>query len=142
MAEEIWWTSPLEDEDGKTVIVTGRGDVKKFRDNPRFSIRVEVTIPYAATPDGFPAKDDAVMLDEILENFRKILKADPVALLTGIYTGAGERNMVFYTLSTNIFNKKLNEALAPFPLLPLRITAENDPEWAEYDEMRELSYIE
>ena len=64
------------------------------------------------------------------------LAADPVAVLTGIYTGAGERTWVFYTLSTNIFGKKLNAALAdPMPLLPLEISAENDPEWAEYDEM-------
>lgn len=142
MAEEIWWTSPLTDDNDRTIIVTGRGDVQKFRSNPKFSIRVEVTIPYEETPDGLPNRTDATMLDEILESFRAVLKADPVAVLTGIYTGSGERNMVFYTLSTNIFNKKLNEALEPFPLLPLRITAENDPEWAEYDEMKELSYIE
>lgn len=142
MAEEIWWTSPLEDDNGRTIIVTGRGDVDKFRKNPRCKIRVEVTVPYADTPDGLPAGDDAGLLDDILESFRRVLKADPVAILTGIYTGAGERNMVFYTVSTNIFNKKLNDALSDFPLLPLRITAENDPEWAEYDEMRETSYIE
>lgn len=140
--EEIWWTSPLTDDGDRTIIVTGRGDVQKFRSNPKFSIRVEVTIPYADTLDGLPGRDDATLLDEILESFRAVLKADPVAVLTGIYTGAGERNMVFYTLSTNIFNKKLNQALDPFPLLPLKITAENDPDWAEYDEMHELSYIE
>lgn len=142
MAEEVWWTSPLEDNSGHTIIVTGRGDVEKFRSKPKFNIRVEVTVPYAPTADGLPDREDSTLLDDILESFRKVLKSDPVAVLTGIYTGAGERNMVFYTLSTNIFNKKLNEAMAPFPLLPLRITAENDPDWAEYDEMRELSYIE
>ncbi len=142
MADEIWWTSPLEDEEGRAIIVTGRGDVEKFRSNPKFKIRVEVTIPYSPTPDGLPAGEDATLLEEILDSFQKVLKADPAAVLTGIYTGAGERNMVFYTLSTNIFNKKLNQALEPFPLLPLRISAENDPDWAEYDEMRELSYIE
>ncbi len=57
--------------------------------------------------------------------------------MTGIYTGAGERTWVFYTLSTNIFNKKLNAALEPLPLLPLQISAENDPQWEEYDEMCE-----
>ena len=48
---------------------------------------------------------------------------------------------MFYTLSTNIFNKKLNQALAPFPMLPLSIYAENDPDWLEYAEMRDLSEI-
>jgi len=44
---------------------------------------------------------------------------------------------VFYTLSTHIFGKKLNAALESLPVLPLEIYAENDPDWAEYDEMCE-----
>lgn len=35
--------------------------------------------------------------------------------MTGIYTGDGERNWIFYTLSLPIFGSKLNEALAPLP---------------------------
>ncbi|MDE6320838.1 MAG: DUF695 domain-containing protein, partial [Muribaculaceae bacterium] len=42
---------------------------------------------------------------------------------------------IFYTLSTHIFGRKLNEALAHLPQLPLSIYCENDAEWAEYDEM-------
>ena len=36
---------------------------------------------------------------------------------TGIYTGEGRRDWVFYTLSTNIFGRKLNEALASLPMI-------------------------
>lgn len=75
--------------------------------------------------------------DALVDTFDK----DPVAVITGIYTGDNRRDWIFYTLSTNIFQKKLNEALAPFPMLPLEIYAENDPDWAEYAEMRELSEI-
>lgn len=122
-------------------MVTGRADVRKFRDNPKFSIRVDITLPYDSKPDGMPTDAAAITLETVLENIRAELDKDPVAILTGIYTGDGERNMVFYTLSTNIFNKKLNSALAALPLLPLQITAENDPTWAEYTEMRSLSEI-
>ncbi|MCM1317985.1 MAG: DUF695 domain-containing protein [Bacteroides sp.] len=137
----MWWTSPLEDENGNLIMVTGRGDIDKFRSNPKFKIRVTVTIPYKAISSGMPTDEEADQLQAIADSFDTVLKADPVAVLTGIYTGAGERQMVFYTLSTNIFNKKLNLALEPFPLLPLTITAENDPDWEEYDEMRSLSEI-
>lgn len=137
----MWWTSPLEDENGNLIMVTGRGDIDKFRSNPKFKIRVTVTIPYKAISSGMPTDEEADQLQAIADSFDTVLKADPVAVLTGIYTGAGERQMVFYTLSTNIFNKKLNLALEPFPLLPLTITAENDPDWEEYDEMRSLSVI-
>ena len=136
-----WWTSPLEDESGKLVMVTGRADVDKFRDNPRYKIRIEVTLPYEATPSGMPTEDASKLIDDVLERIQVELERDPVAILTGIYTGAGERNMVFYAASTFIFDKKLNAALADLPTLPLRISAENDPGWEEYAEMRELSEI-
>lgn len=135
MAE--WWTAPAEGSDGKLVMVTGRRDVKKFRENPRFDKRVEVSWKYASGPDGMPGKEDSEMMDEVQTRLTQAFDKDPVAVLTGIYTGDGERNWIFYTLSTNIFGKKLNEALASLPTLPLEIYAENDPEWAEYDEMSE-----
>lgn len=130
------WTAPAESEDGRLIMVTGRSDVKKFRENPRFKIRVEVVWPYSTAPDaGMPSDADAEIMGEATERFEAIFEKDPVAVLTGIFTGAGERTWVFYTLSTNIFNKKLNEAFEPFPLLPLQISAENDPDWEAYDEM-------
>lgn len=137
-----WWTCPTESEDGRTVIVTGRRDIAAFRNNPRFTIRVEITWQYSDSPAaGMPDDETAKTMEEITDALNNVLAKDPVAVMTGIYTGAGERNWVFYTLSTHIFNKKLNKALAPFPLLPLQIYAENDPDWLEYNEMRELSEI-
>lgn len=132
-----WWTSPAESADGRLIMVSGRRDVARFRENPRFSIRIEVSWQYSDSPEaGMPDDDDARVMEQATDALQAVLAADPVAVMTGIYTGAGRRDWVFYTLSTHIFQKKLNEALAPLPLLPLEITAENDPEWAEYDEMR------
>ena len=138
MAKETeWWTAPAQAEDGRLIMVTGRKDVNRFRSNPRFSIRVEVTWPYESTADGMPDKQTSELMEQVQEALEEAFKKDPVAVLTGIYTGAGERNWVFYTLSTNIFGKKLNEALADFPVLPLNIYSENDPDWNEYAEMSE-----
>lgn len=137
-----WWTSPAEGPDGKLIMVTGRRDIEAFRKNPRFSIRVDVTWPYQGDKTGMPTVEVSELMEKAQEALQQVLKKDPVAVLTGIYTGDGERNWVFYTLSTHLFQKKLNEALAPFELLPLSITAENDPEWAEYSEMREASEID
>lgn len=138
MAEkDIWLTYPTVDDAGNTIIVTGCTDVDKFRSRPKYSIRVEVTLPYTPEgPLGFPDDATAATLEEITASFETLLKGKNTAILTGIYTGAGERNWVFYTFSTEVFNSFLNKALAPFPVLPLSIYAENDPDWAEYDEMR------
>lgn len=137
MAKDEWFTFPATDDNGHTIIVTGRVDVDKYRSRERNSIRVEVTLPYTPEGDlGFPGEKDAEMLEKITDAFEESLKGKNTALLTGIYTGAGERNWVFYTFSTDVFGTFLNRTLAPFPLLPLKIYAENDPDWAEYDEMR------
>jgi hypothetical protein len=88
-----------------------------------------------------PDDKTAELMGHVTDALNAAFDKDPVAVLTGIYTGAGERNWVFYTLSTNIFGRKLNESLAELPLLPLEISAENDAEWQEYDEMREISEI-
>lgn len=128
-----WWTAPAESENGELIMVSGRRDVARFRDNPRFNIRVEVTWRYGQT--GMPSGADAELMEQAQEALQTALSRDPIAVMTGVYTGAGERNWIFYTLSTNIFGRKLNEALAPLPVLPLTVYAENDPEWAEYTEM-------
>lgn len=135
---EDWWTAPAESEDGRTVLVSGRNDVKKFRDNSKFNIRIEVVWQYSTSKDAsMPSDADAEIMGQATDNLQAIFAKDPVAVMTGIFTGAGERTWVFYTLSTRIFQKKFNEALAELPTLPLQITAENDPYWEAYDEMRE-----
>lgn len=138
MAKEAeWWTSPQEGESGEVILVTGRKDVAKFRGNKKFSIRVEITWKYAPEPDGMPNLEDSSLMQEVTERLDDMFQKDPVAVMTGIFTGEGERNWVFYTLSTNIFGRKLNEALADMPVLPLTIYCENDSQWAAYDEMAE-----
>ncbi len=138
MAKETeWWTSPQESESGRTILVTGRKDVEKFRTNPKFSIRVEITWKYEGQPDGMPDFEISVMMEKVTERLELAFEKDPIAVLTGIFTGDDERNWVFYTLSTNIFGRKLNEVLSDLPLLPLEIICENDPDWEQYKEMSE-----
>ncbi len=133
----IWWTAPTQSESGRLIMVTGRKDVRKFRENPRFSIRVEVTWRYDGEADGMPDLATSRLMEQAQEALTHCFDKDPVAVLTGVFTGDDERNWVFYTLSTNIFGRKLNEALADMPVLPLEIYCENDPQWEAYDEMSE-----
>lgn len=137
-----WWTAPTESESGQLIMVTGRRDVEKFRSNPRFNIRVEITWKYEGEGSGMPDYNTSSLMEQVQETLEKEFEKDPVAVLTGIYTGDNERNWVFYTLSTHIFGRKLNDALASFELLPITIYCENDPEWNEYQEMKEHSEID
>lgn len=140
--ENDWWTCPTDSEDGRTVMVTGRRDIERFRDDLKFDIRVEITWRYSDAPDaGMPDDDTAETMAAVTDALSAEFAKYPVAVMTGIYTGAGERNWVFYTSSTDIFNKNFNNALADLPLLPLQIYAEHDQQWSEYDEMRDISEI-
>lgn len=135
-----WWTAPAESSSGELIMVTGRKDVAKFRNNPRFNIRVEITWDYGSAGtarSGMPDVRTSELMAEVTERLCREFHKDPVAVLTGIFTGAGQREWVFYTLSTHIFGRKLNEALAPMEQLPITVYCENDSEWAAYDEMSE-----
>lgn len=136
-----WWTSPTESDNGRLIMVTGRRDVEKFRNNPRYNIRIEITWKYEGDASGMPDLKTSSLMEQVQEALEKEFEKDPVAILTGIYTGDDERNWIFYTLSTHIFGKKINEALSPFELLPITIYAENDSQWNEYQEMKDLSEI-
>lgn len=138
---EVWWTAPAESEDGRTVMVTGRDGMDEAMASGKYAERVEVTWAYGDTPDGLPHGETAKLMEQADEALRAELKKEKGCLLTGIYTGAGERNWVFYVKRTGIFQSMLNRAWRELPQLPVSITAEKDPDWDEYREMREATYI-
>lgn len=137
-----WWTAPTESDNGNLIMVTGRRDIENFKNNPKFNIRIEVTWKYKSDKSGMPDFETSTLMEAVQTSIENTFKKDPIAVLTGIYTGDGERNWIFYTLSTNIFGKKFNEALQLFELLPITIYAENDPDWNEYQEMKLLTEIQ
>lgn len=136
-----WWTAPAQAESGRTVIVTGRDRLDPIRDKGTYSSRIEITWKYDAKPDGMPSDEDAELMGEATDAMKAAFDADPVAVMTGIYTGDGERDWIFYTRNLRVFGFVLNKALSELPTIPIVIEAYSDPEWEEYDNMREQSYI-
>ncbi len=122
-------------------MVTGRRGVEKARESGKYNIRVEITWKYPGNAAGMPDDPTSTVMEAVQDAMTEVFDKDPVAILTGIYTGDNERNWIFYCTSVHIFEKKINLALAPFDLLPISIYTENDPQWLEYDEMREASEI-
>ena len=137
-----WWTAPTESSNHRLIMVTGRRGLQPARDLGIYVYRIEVTWPYEPDAAGLPQLHTSRLMEQVTEAFKADFSRDPVAILTGIYTGDGERNYVFYTRSLHIFQKKLNAILSPFELLPLSFYAEEDPQWAEYDEMCQCEVTE
>lgn len=134
-----WFTAIAESEVGNdTIFVSGRCDIDEFIQSGKFRERAEVTWHYDADAKGMPDEGTATLMEEVLAVLKRAMEKNKLAILTGVYTGAGERNMVFYTRNIPAFGNTLNEALAPFELLPLTIYTEKDPQWCEYNEMCHL----
>lgn len=133
---EDWWTAPSEDKDGRTVMVTGRRALDNVIATRRYVFRVEITWLYEPDKGGMPDFATSRTMETVTDAMQEALRRDPVAVMTGIYTGAGERNWVFYAVTLKAFQSFVNTALGSIDeQLPLTFHAEEDPDWEEYREM-------
>lgn len=136
-----WWTSPTESETGALIIVTGRQGVEPVIATGKYNDRIEITWKYTPDKNGMPDFKTSSLMEQVTDELNNAFAKDSAAVMTGIYTGDGERNWVFYTLNPKKFQYMLNDALKDFELLPITLYAEKDPEWNEYREMKDLSEV-
>lgn len=137
-----WWTAPAESESGRSVIVTGLDGVEQLRESGKYKYRLDVSWDYEADAAGMPCEADAELMGRATDALIAAFRKSRAAVLTGIYTGDGRRDWIFYCLNLKVFSYVFNEALAPLPPMPLAIDATEDPEWEEYAMMRERTYID
>ena len=133
-----WFTALSEDEAGHLVTVSGRDELTEFIQSGKFKERAEITWKYEGEDKGMPEDELAEKMETVQETLRKAMEKDKLSILTGVYTGAGEKVWVYYTRTVRVFGERLNEALAPFELLPISIYTEVDREWEEYLDMYEM----
>ncbi len=138
---DVWWTYPAESESGRTVIVTGRDGVDKERLSGKYRYRINVIWNYTPLPDGLPDEVDSRLMEEATDALLAAFRKDKVAVMTGIYTGDGRRDWVFYCKNLKIFSIVFNKALEPLDTMPLVVEAEEDEGWEEYLHMRDETYI-
>lgn len=133
-----WFTALSENETGQLVTVSGRIELTEFVQSGKFKERVEITWKYEGDEKGMPSEMLAEKMEQVQETLRKAMEKDKLSILTGVYTGGGEKIWVYYTRTVRVFGERLNEALASFELLPLSIYTELDSEWEEYSDMLEM----
>ncbi len=136
-----WWSYPAEGESGRTIIVTGRDAIDDWRESGKYIYRIDVSWNYDSKPDGMPSDEDARRMEEATDALLDAFKKDKVAVMTGIYTGDGRRDWVFYTKNLKIFSLVFNKALESLPVMPLLIEAEEDAGWEEYLHLRSETYV-
>ena len=141
MAKNEWWTAPAEADNGNLVIVTGRDCLAKEIESGKYDFRVEVTLNYEAVSGGMPDKESSVLMERVTDALSEELSREKAVIMTGIYTGDGKREWIFYTKNLRIFSSVFNRALAGLPVIPFEINAYSDPEWEEYRLMKDMTYI-
>lgn len=135
----VWFTALSEDESGHMITVNGRDELNEFVQSGKYKERVEVTWKYQADAKGVPSESEAELMETVQNTLQKAMeKKDKLAIMTGVYTGGGEKIWVFYTRTVRVFGERLNEVLLPFDLLPISIYTEVDVEWEEYTDMYEM----
>lgn len=135
--KDNWFSAAAESDNGAPIFINGRMDLEAFKNSGKFNERVEIYWHYKKGFNEMPHDDEGKLMEEVLETLKKAMEKDKLAILTGVYTGNGERTLVFYTRTARVFGERLNETLAPFELLPIELYAEKDREWNEYNEMLE-----
>ena len=133
-----WFTALSEDEKGQLVTVCGREELTEFVKSGKFKERVEISWKFEGDEKGMPSDELAEKMESGQEAKAKAMEKDKLAILTGVYTGGGEKTWIFYTRTVRVFGERLNEALESFELLPIEIYTEVDPEWDEYLDMYEM----
>ena len=132
-----WTTSIADGDNGHLLIISGRILIEEFAQSGKFNERAEVSWKYTGDERGMPDDDTARLMEEVQEALKIVMEKNKLAIMTGVYTGEGERVWVFYTRNVPAFGTSLNEALASFELLPITIYTEKDPDWEEYWSMIE-----
>ena len=106
---DVWFTALSENESGQMITVYGRDELNEFTESGKFKERVEITWKYEGDGRGLPCDDLGEKMEAVEEALRKAMeKKDKLAILTGVYTGGGEKVWVFYTRTVRVFGERLN----------------------------------
>lgn len=79
---------------------------------------------------GLPSSDDYEEISAFEQTLINFVQEG--AILAFVFTSAGIVEYSFYTSDQEWFLERLNEALADKSPVPIQISADDDPDWAEY----------
>lgn len=105
---------------------------------PAASLSTRIVLSWscrASLEMGLPSREDYGEITAFEETLINFLQEG--AILAFVFTSAGIVEYNFYTSDQEWFLERLNEALADKPPVPIEISAEEDPDWAEYRSLME-----
>ena len=134
-----WFTAISQNEDNTITYISGRSDIDAWIQQGKMKERIEVTWHYEKDEQGLPGNDkEAQIMEAVQDRLQAAMEKDKLAIMTGVYTGQGKRDMIFICRNNKAFGERLNEALSGLPELPINIYAELDPENEEYKSLLDI----
>ena len=86
-----WFTALSENAEGQLVTVSGRLELDEFVKSGKFKERAEITWKYDGDEKGMPSDELAEKMETVQETLRKAMEKDKLSILSGVYTGGGEK---------------------------------------------------
>lgn len=136
--EKDLWSVAEGENDGIPFLLRFRPHLNDFIETRRYSKRLTVLLPYDSDNDSLMPTDEQTELFRNIEDaLVDILESDVQAVLAFVYTGQNQKEWHWYSTDINETGKRLNDVLSNFDRLPLELSAEDDPDWSEYNSVLE-----
>jgi len=135
--KDLWSVAEGENE-GTPFLLRFRPHLNEFIETKRYNERLTIVFPYDSDDDSLmPTDEETELLSDIEDALVEVLEKDVQAVLAFVYTGQNQKEWHWYSTDISETGRRLNDALSNFGKLPLELSAEDDPDWIEYNSVLE-----
>lgn len=138
ITDEDIWTGAEGENDGTPFLLRFRPHLQGLIATNQYNKRLTILWHYNSDDSSLmPSDGEMELMQNVEDALINILESDAQSVLAFVYTGQNQREWNWYSTDINETRKRLNEALAEFDKLPIELSAEDDPEWSEYNAVLE-----
>ena len=120
----------------KPLILRYRPNLQDRLGDPDYGRRLTIIWSFESDDSsGMPNDEQTTELGSFEDTVVDALDDSSLAILAFIVTCSGQREWHFYVSDIEAVGTAINEALAGQPVLPIELTVNEDPEWAEFEDV-------
>lgn len=132
------WTGAEGEKDGTPFLLRFRPHLQDFITTNKYNKRLTILWRYNSDDSSLmPSDEEMELMQDVEDALIDTLENDVQSVLSFVYTGQNQREWQWYSTDMNETGKRINEALSDFDELPIELSAEDDPEWSEYNAVLE-----